>query len=129
MSTVPHGKRARRPRPLDIDRHVGMRIRERRLMLGLPLQNLARSVGVSYQQVHKYERGINRISVGVLYQIAQVLGARVEEFFEDYGGDEPKQVPDAAVRGLAFSRSFLRIEQQEHRRALYQLTKALANDE
>jgi transcriptional regulator with XRE-family HTH domain len=114
---------------LDIDRHVGMRVRERRLMLGLAQRDLATAVGVSYQQIHKYERGINRISGGVLYQIAQVLGARVEEFFEDYGGDEPRQVPDAAVRGLAFSRSFLRIEQQEHRRALYQLTKALANDE
>jgi transcriptional regulator with XRE-family HTH domain len=115
---------------LDIDRHVGRRIRERRIMLGMPQQDLARLLGVSYQQVHKYERGINRISVGALYQIAQALGAGIEDFFEGYGDDVLGDV-DPGRRDLMvdFSRSVLRIEREEHRTALHRLTKALADAE
>ncbi|HLY58110.1 MAG TPA: helix-turn-helix transcriptional regulator, partial [Stellaceae bacterium] len=51
-------------RTQDIDRHVGARIRERRIMLGLTQQQLADLIGVTYQQAHKYERGINRVSAG-----------------------------------------------------------------
>ena len=58
----------------DIDRHVGARIRESRIMLGLTQQQLADLIGVTYQQAHKYERGINRVSAGRLFQIARALG-------------------------------------------------------
>ena len=54
-----------------IDDHVGARIRERRIMLGLTQQQLAEMIGVTYQQAHKYERGINRVSAGRLYEIAR----------------------------------------------------------
>ena len=64
------------------DRHVGTRIRERRVMLGLSQQQLAQMIGVTYQQAHKYERGLNRISAGRLYEIAQVLKVPVSWFFE-----------------------------------------------
>src|SRR3712207_9226934 len=64
------------------DRHVGARIRERRIMMGLSQQQLARMVGVTYQQAHKYERGLNRISAGRLFEIAQVLDVPVSFFFE-----------------------------------------------
>jgi DNA-binding XRE family transcriptional regulator len=64
------------------DRHVGARIRERRVMMGLSQQQLARMVGVTYQQAHKYERGLNRISAGRLFEIAQVLDVPVSFFFE-----------------------------------------------
>src|SRR5438876_11586473 len=66
---------ARRPagRTQGIDRHVGARVRERRIMLGLTQQQLADLIGVTYQQAHKYERGINRVSAGRLFEIAQVL--------------------------------------------------------
>ena len=57
-----------------IDDHVGARIRERRIMLGLTQQQLAEMIGVTYQQAHKYERGINRVSAGRLFEIARVLG-------------------------------------------------------
>src|ERR1700720_3252708 len=57
----------------DVDRHVGARIRERRIMLGLTQQQLADLIGVTYQQAHKYERGINRVSAGRLFEVAQVL--------------------------------------------------------
>jgi DNA-binding XRE family transcriptional regulator len=53
-------------RTQDVDRHVGARVRERRIMLGLTQQQLADLIGVTYQQAHKYERGINRISAGRL---------------------------------------------------------------
>lgn len=58
----------------DTDRHVGARIRERRIMLGLSQQQMADLIGVTYQQAHKYERGINRISAGRLHEISLVLG-------------------------------------------------------
>src|SRR3712207_9232809 len=64
------------------DRHVGARIRERRVMMGLSQQQLARMIGVTYQQAHKYERGLNRISAGRLFEIAQVLGVPVSFFFD-----------------------------------------------
>src|SRR5215208_6446639 len=60
-----------------IDDHVGARIRERRIMLGLTQQQLAELIGVTYQQAHKYERGINRVSAGRLFEIARVLNPRV----------------------------------------------------
>src|ERR687884_1352845 len=66
----------------DIDRHVGARIRERRIMLGLTQQQLADLIGVTYQQAHKYERGINRVSAGRLFEIAQVLTVEVSYFFD-----------------------------------------------
>ena len=68
-------------RTQDIDRHVGARVRERRIMLGLTQQQLADLIGVTYQQAHKYERAINRISAGRLFEIAQVLGVPVSYFF------------------------------------------------
>ena len=66
----------------DIDKHVGNRIRERRIMLGLSQQQMADMIGVTYQQAHKYERGINRISAGRLYEITQVLYVPISYFFE-----------------------------------------------
>src|ERR1700733_9102277 len=69
-------------RTQEIDRNVGARVRERRIMLGLTQQQLADLIGVTYQQAHKYERGINRVSAGRLYEIAQVLSVPVGYFFD-----------------------------------------------
>ena len=74
---------AGRSRALDVDRYVSMRIRQRRIMLGLTQQQMAELIGVTYQQAHKYETGINRISAGRLYQIARALGVEISYFFED----------------------------------------------
>src|SRR3954447_17370219 len=68
------GTSAGRPRAGDVDRHVGARIRERRLGLGLSLQEVAKLAGSTYQQQHKYEKGVNRISAGRLHAIARALG-------------------------------------------------------
>ncbi len=62
-----------RSRAQDIDRHVGGRMRERRIMLGLTQQEMAELIGVTYQQAHKYEKGINRIAAGRLHHIARAL--------------------------------------------------------
>ena len=71
----------------DVDRYVGSRIRERRVMLGLSQQQMAHLIGVTYQQAHKYERGINRISAGRLFEIARVLRVPVSYFFEGLEGN------------------------------------------
>src|SRR4051794_32727379 len=72
---VPDGTAARRGKgtPQEADRHVARRMRERRIMLGLTQQQVAELVGITYQQVHKYEAGGNRVSAGRLYRIAQAL--------------------------------------------------------
>jgi transcriptional regulator with XRE-family HTH domain len=112
------------------DRHVGMRIRERRVMLGLSQQQLAQMIGVTYQQAHKYERGFNRISAGRLYEISQVLNVPISWFFE---GLEPDGVaPDTSTRQrmcLELARNFALIDNEKHQEALSQMARALAQAE
>lgn len=112
----------------DTDRHVGARIRERRIMLGLSQQQMADLIGVTYQQAHKYERGINRISAGRLYEIAQVLGVPVSYFFE---GLDNQRVSDLTARQrmcLELARNFSSISNEKHQEALSQLARALASE-
>src|SRR5215218_8568584 len=71
-----------RPRVQDIDRIVGARMRERRIMLGLTQLQLAELIGVTYQQAHKYEKGVNRIAAGRLSSIAQALGVPIGYFYD-----------------------------------------------
>ena len=71
----------RGPNPIDI--HVGARVRLRRHLLGLTLQTLAKAVGVTYQQLQKYERGVNRIGASRLFNLSHVLDVPVSFFFED----------------------------------------------
>ncbi|HEX4260270.1 MAG TPA: helix-turn-helix transcriptional regulator [Acetobacteraceae bacterium] len=109
------------------DRHVGTRIRERRVMLGLSQQQLAQMIGVTYQQAHKYERGLNRISAGRLYEIAQVLKVPVSWFFE--GLSEQKAAGEMTQRQrmcLELARNFAAIDNEKHQEALSQMARALA---
>lgn len=69
--------------PNDIDRHVGQQLRKLRQEAGLTLQDLAEQIGVSHQQLQKYETGANRLSVGMLPGVAEALGVDIMEFFED----------------------------------------------
>ncbi|NFV80036.1 helix-turn-helix domain-containing protein [Magnetospirillum aberrantis] len=75
----------RNGRATDTDKQIGAKIRERRILSGLNQNQLAERVGITYQQLHKYERGHNRVSAGRLHQIAQVLGASISDFFEGVG--------------------------------------------
>jgi len=116
-------------RATNTDRHVGMRIRERRIMLGLSQQQMADMIGVTYQQTHKYERGINRISAGRLYEIAQVLRVPVGYFFDGLG-DRPDEdaLPVRQRRCLELARNFSRISSERHQEAVSHLARALSNE-
>ena len=123
---------ARRPlrragnRTQDIDRHVGSRVRERRIMLGFTQQQLADLIGVTYQQAHKYERGINRVSAGRLFEIARVLNVPVNYFFEGLAEDEGRQVSSRERMCLELARNFAQIPNERHQEALSQLARVLA---
>jgi len=110
----------------DVDRHVGQRIRERRVMLGLSQQQMAEMIGVTYQQAHKYERGINRISAGRLFEIAQVLGVAVSFFFEGLDGSTENDGHGRQRMCLELARNFAMIRNERHQDALSQLARALA---
>lgn len=116
-------------RTQDIDRHVGARIRERRIMLGLTQQQLADLIGVTYQQAHKYERGLNRVSAARLFQIARVLSVPVSHFFEGLEQDQAATTRSASPRErmcLELARNFAQIPNERHQEALSQLARALA---
>jgi transcriptional regulator with XRE-family HTH domain len=122
---APEAKRTT-SRTQDIDHHVGARIRERRIMLGLTQQQLADLIGVTYQQAHKYERGINRVSAGRLFEIGRVLSVPVSYFFE---GLDSQTGPAASPRErmcLELARNFAQISNERHQEALSQLARALA---
>jgi transcriptional regulator with XRE-family HTH domain len=109
------------------DRHVGARIRERRVMMGLSQQQLARMIGVTYQQAHKYERGLNRISAGRLFEIAQVLGVPVSYFFEGLRSEgEAQEISPRQRMCLELARNFALIDNEKHQEALSQMARALA---
>ena len=79
-----------------VDRHVGMRVRLRRTLLGLSQEKLAGALGLTFQQVQKYERGANRVSASKLYEMARALGVPISFFFEGMQANE-----FSAVQGLA----------------------------
>jgi len=113
-------------RTQDIDRHVGARVRERRIMLGFTQQQLADLIGVTYQQAHKYERGINRISAGRLFEIAHVLSVPINYFFEGLNDEESRQVSARERMCLELARNFAQIPNERHQEALSALARVLA---
>ncbi len=122
-----------RPGAQAVDLAVARRVRRRRLELGLTQQRLAELVGVTYQQMHKYETGTSRISAGRLYQIAQALGADVGHFFADVdpegllGGAEPPEGTRSQRRMLLeLMRHAANIGDRGHQKALCQLARELA---
>jgi transcriptional regulator with XRE-family HTH domain len=110
-----------------IDDHVGGRIRERRIMLGLTQQQLAEMIGVTYQQAHKYERGINRVSAGRLFEIARALSAPITYFFEGIGEEGPRPILPHQRTLLEITRNIAEIGNEKHREAISQLARALAS--
>ena len=112
------------PHPVDV--HVGGRVRLRRIMLGLSQQQMANMIGVTYQQAHKYERGINRISAGRLYEIARVLNVPITFFFDGLEGGEDDAMNPRQRMCLELARNFAAISNQKHQEALSQLARALA---
>ena len=80
--------KASKPRVDSIDEHVSTQLKQKRILLGLSQQEVARALGVSVQQIQKYEAGENRLSSSKLYQIAQSLQAPIEYFFEGLGANQ-----------------------------------------
>ena len=122
----PNAKPAPRSRAQDVDRHVGARMRERRVMLGLTQHQLAELIGVTYQQAHKYEKGINRIAAGRLYKIAQALGVDVSFFFEGLGSDKAFSATPQQRMLLELARNFISIPERKHQDAVCSLARALS---
>jgi transcriptional regulator with XRE-family HTH domain len=83
-------------------------------------------IGVTYQQAHKYERGINRISAGRLYEIAQVLSVPVNFFFEGLEEDNAADMQARQRMCLELARNFSQITNERHQEALSQMARALA---
>ena len=103
-----------------------MRVRERRIVRGLTQQQLAEMIGVTYQQAHKYERGINRVSAGRLYEIARVLNAPITYFYEGLGDETPRPVAPHQRMLLDAMRNLGEVQNEKYLEAVIQLTRALA---
>src|SRR6478752_10537797 len=84
---------SRRANPMDV--HVGSRVRLRRMLLGMSQEKLGEHLGLTFQQVQKYEKGINRIGASRLFDLSQVLGVPVQFFYEEAPSADPPQLLQA----------------------------------
>jgi len=127
----------KKPNPIDI--HVGSRVRLRRNMLGMSQEKLGENLGITFQQIQKYEKGTNRVGASRLQAIASILGVPVSFFFENAPGgnsggfaedDSAQFVVDFmnSSEGLQLNRSFVRISDPKVRRKIVDLVRALADD-
>ncbi len=129
--------------PNPIDKHVGSRVRMRRMMLAMSQEKLGDALGLTFQQVQKYEKGTNRIGASRLQQISNILQVPVAFFFEGApdltggragGGREapsPAYVSDflATSDGLALTKAFMRITDAKLRRRIVDLVEQIAGDD
>ncbi len=142
MTWPPFTKKAPNP----IDRHVGSRVRMRRMLIGMSQEKLGQTLGVTFQQVQKYEKGTNRIGASRLQHIANVLGVSVDFLFEGAPRLEGPAGEDAAgfaeappseyvadflstAEGVQLMKHFVRIANPRVRRRVVDLVAALAGEE
>ncbi len=128
------------PNPVDV--HVGARLRQRRTLRGMTQTTLGDAIGISFQQMQKYERGLNRIGSSRLYDLSRVLDVPIQFFFDDMpnavvasspaqGGGKAKKPPSyepdpmATRETLELVRAYYKIRDPQVRKRLYELTKAL----
>ncbi len=133
-----------RPSPIDV--HVGSRIRLRRTLLGMSQERLGDQLGLTFQQVQKYERGVNRVGASRLFDLARVLDVPISFFFDDMpdglvgtAGRRPAGVTDAPEaiaddtmtrrETLELVRAYYRIADPNQRKKLFELVKAMARVE
>ena len=118
------------PHPIDV--HVGNRIRLRRKLINMTQEQLARSLGITFQQVQKYERGSNRVSASRLFQIAEILDVTVTFFFDDWDnqpiGAQNEKSLFRDERSLTMLSYFDRIRDEKVRDQLVSLARTLANE-
>ncbi len=134
------GELARKaPNPIDI--HVGSRVRMRRVLIAMSQEKLGERLGLTFQQVQKYEKGTNRIGASRLQQIAEILNVPVSYFFDGAPVPQPSAATGfsesastfvvdflSTVEGLQLNKAFIRIEDPKVRRKVVELVKALAKD-
>ena len=141
------GRMASKGYPNPIDVHVGARIRLRRTLLGVSQQRLAEAIGLTFQQVQKYESGANRVSSSRLVDISNVLHVEVSYFFDEMGAGVSEQTPAMLMRGkmlpeidqekdplarretLELVRAYYRIPDAAVRRRLADLVKSVAKSQ
>lgn len=112
---------------IKIDTIIGMKIHELRISMGLSRQQLAPDIGVTSQQLHKYEKGTNRISCGRIAVIAQALKKPVSYFFEDIKNSGDLLPTQHQRMCMEISRNFLHIGNPTHQNAINLLVRTLAN--
>jgi transcriptional regulator with XRE-family HTH domain len=106
---------------------VGERLRERRNMLGLTQQELVNLIGLTFQQVYKYEQGLNRIAAGRLHQLSRALGVEVGYLFEGIKTEHDVCPNPQQHRLLELTRDFVALPSRRHQEALCTLARTLAN--
>jgi len=127
-----HGRGTGVPDPVDV--YVGSRIRQRRLLIGMNQETLAKELGLTFQQVQKYEGGANRVSASRLAEIAEVLGVGIEYFYAGLPTLEDAATPEAQARQellqrpetLELVRAYYAIADQNVRRQFFELVSAVA---
>src|ERR1700752_4832988 len=128
--------------PNPVDKYVGSRVRMRRIMLGMSQEKLGEALGLTFQQVQKYEKGTNRVGASRLQHISQLLQVPVPFFFEgaphlpgEPSGAEPAPSPAcvfnflATTDGLALTKAFMQIKQTSMRRRIVPLVEEIAGDD
>lgn len=129
-----------KPNPVDV--HVGQRLRQRRVLVGLSQEKLARMVGITFQQVQKYERGANRIVASRLFELAKVLDVPVSYFFDDLSAKAANDAHKADTAPLSADlashdvmaeretlelvRAYYSIDDERVRRRAFDLLRSLA---
>jgi len=113
----------------DIDRHVGERIRRRRVMLGLTQEQLGDALSISYQQIQKYETGANRVSAGRLFKISQILEVNVSSLYDGLGEVVDEDIGSASRHVIELVRSFSKIKDEKIRASVMSLVRALAESD
>lgn len=125
------------PNPVDV--HVGSRVRLRRMLIGLSQEKLGLSMGLTFQQIQKYEKGVNRIGASRLYKLSQVLDVPVQFFFEGMSSGNDQASPGLAEPdtesflyeflntrdGLELNRAFIKVTDPEQRRSIVELVRAM----
>jgi transcriptional regulator with XRE-family HTH domain len=127
---------AKRPNPTDV--YVGSRVRMRRKMLGLSQERLGERLGITFQQIQKYEKGTNRVGASRLQAMAQALDVPVAFFFPDSGPEQAAGLSEdgsafmmdfmSTSEGLELSRHFMRVRNSKTRRKIIELVRAIADD-
>jgi transcriptional regulator with XRE-family HTH domain len=136
----PEDRGSRRANPIDV--HVGSRVRLRRMLLGMSQEKLGEHLGLTFQQIQKYEKGINRIGASRLFDLSRVLAVPVQFFYEELpaaGGEAgagfgERPAESYAVEflgsreGLELNKAFARISDPRVRRSIVELVRAFAGD-